>query len=81
MSLTETNLTKICPNNNILVWTTQPEKEVSEIGNIEGVSNAKMVTARNPIFVTVDPRYDIKEIAAEIERLLTAEVPDVFKEA
>jgi hypothetical protein len=43
-------------NDNIHVYTNEPEKEVSEIGNLEGVSTAFIVLG-NPIHVKVDPRY------------------------
>lgn len=62
------------------VWTSFPEKAVFEIKEIEGVEQVFLINGTNPLSVYVDPRYDIQEVAQEIEVLLASEVPDVFKE-
>jgi hypothetical protein len=64
----------------ISVWTNEPLKEVEAISNIEGVNTALIAGGINPIYVYVDPRYSVAEIAKEIRALLTANVPDVFEE-
>jgi hypothetical protein len=64
----------------ISVWTNEPLKEVEAISNIEGVNAALVTSTGNPIYVYVDPRYSAAEIADEIRALLTADVPDIFKE-
>jgi hypothetical protein len=64
----------------ISVWTNEPLKEVETISNIEGVDTALIAGGTNPIYVYVDPRYSVAEIADEIRVLLTADVPDIFKE-
>jgi hypothetical protein len=73
-------LIKVLPPDNITVWTDEPTKELKEINAIEGVDYVNLIGGENPIYIKIDPRYDLKEIAAEIKDLLKAEVPDVFKE-
>jgi hypothetical protein len=71
-------LVNVCSNHNIIVWTDHPERDIKDIAGIEGVTRATIYSG-NPIFLSIDPRYSADEIAAEIENLLTAEIPDVFK--
>ncbi len=49
--------------------------DVMSIGGVYGVDVGKA----GPAFVYVDARYDVGEVAAEIEELLLASVPDVFR--
>lgn len=62
------------------IWTSFPEKVISEIREVEGVEQVFLINGVNPLFVYTDPRYDIQEISQEIEALLASEVPDVFKD-
>lgn len=48
-----------------------------EILAIEGISSVNMY-AQKPVTVRTDPCYDVDEIIAELEELLSAKVPDVF---
>ncbi len=67
--------------NFIVVWTDNPSSDFAKIKKIEGTHIVTMFEgSSNPIHVHVDPRYDQKEVAQEIRDLLTAGVPDVFKE-
>ena len=47
--------------------------------DIEGITWADLLF-NTAIMVHTDPRYDVNEIRDEIYELLTAKVPDVFKE-
>lgn len=60
------------------VWVNNPISVIDDIKSIEGVNTVSFING-NPILVSVDPRYEIEDIAREIEGLLAAEVPDVFK--
>jgi hypothetical protein len=73
-------LIKVLPPDNITVWTDEPAKELKLLASIEGVDHINLIGSGNPIYIKIDPRYDLKEVAAEITDLLTAEVPDIFKE-
>lgn len=48
-----------------------------EVLAIDGISSIS-VYSQNPTTVCVDPRYDVDEVLAELEELLSAKVPDVF---
>ncbi len=61
------------------VWADDPKRATAEIVDIEGV-NVVIGGSENPINAYLDPRYDINEVAKEIERLLLSEVPKVFRE-
>ena len=50
-----------------------------EVKDIEGITWADLLF-NTAIMVHTDPRYDVNEIRDEIYELLTAKVPDVFKE-
>lgn len=55
--------------------------QVADILMIEGVTGAYIPSHNvNLMLIDIDPRYDVSEVAAEIEGLVTAEVPDVFRE-
>ncbi|KKK63067.1 hypothetical protein LCGC14_2998050 [marine sediment metagenome] len=64
----------------ITVWTDSLVSDLAEIKTIEGTDTVLMLNGKNPISVFLDPRYDLKEIAEEIRELLTARIPDVFRE-
>ena len=64
----------------IEVYTDDLESSVIEIGGIGGVVVVLLLASISMISVSVDPRYDIEEIAQEIRDLLAAEVPDIFRE-
>ena len=49
----------------------------SDVLSIEGVESVDIGQA-NPAFVYVNARYDAKEVAAELEELLSAKVPSAF---
>jgi len=63
----------------VSVWTNNPIGDFEEVSRIEGVDNV-LICSGNHLHVCVDPRYDISEVADEIEALLTSKVPDIFKE-
>lgn len=63
----------------INVWIDKPTEAATEIMSIEGVTACE-VSVNGPLYIMVDPRYDAQEVAGEIRMLLTAEVPDIFKE-
>jgi hypothetical protein len=67
-------LIEIHPPDNITVWTDEPAKELKTINAIEGVAFVNLIGGENPIFIKIDPRYDLKEVAAEITDL------HIFKE-
>lgn len=62
----------------IKVWVDNPTSIIDDIQSIEGIDMLS-VTSRNLIYVSIDLRYEVEDIAKEIEDLLMAEVPDVFK--
>lgn len=62
------------------IWSSDKEQDATTIKDIEGVDAVFTRQTMNLISVYVDPRYDINEIATEIEALLTAEVPPIFRE-
>jgi hypothetical protein len=64
----------------ITVWTDNLVSDFAEIKTIEGTDTVLILNGKNPINIYVDPRYDLKEIAEEIRELLTARIPDVFRE-
>jgi hypothetical protein len=70
-------IVKALENHNVHIYIDNPEDAVRDIVGIKGVIYA---LPGNPVWVKVDPRYDVQEVADEIEALLTAEVPDVFDE-
>lgn len=63
----------------LIVWATNVVQFMSEIETIKGIHSV-ICYSKNRLFAYPDPRYDIKEIAEEIEQLLLAEVPDIFRE-
>lgn len=63
----------------IVVTCDDMKMATKEIGLVEGVGWVDFLDKINFIHVHVDPRYDAQEVAAEIELLLSAEVPDVFR--
>jgi hypothetical protein len=67
------------PIEQIKVWIDKPSESITDVLSIEGVSTCR-ASAGGPLYIMVDPRYDVREVAGEIEALLTAEVPDIFKE-
>lgn len=55
--------------------------QLADVLTIEGVTEAYVSSHNvNLMLIDVDPRYDLDEVGAEIESLVTAEVPDVFRE-
>jgi hypothetical protein len=62
----------------INIWLNKPTEVISDVLSIEGVLTCR-ASSGGPLRVMVDPRYDIQEVAEEIETLLKADVPDVFK--
>lgn len=64
----------------IEVWVNDLHQATVDIVDIEGVRGVSYMFDSLPIRVMIDKRYDVKEIADEIYVLLTAEVPDIFKE-
>ena len=60
------------------IYIANPEDHMRDVSSVEGVLTVSLFSSRNSLMVTTDPRYDVSEIAQEIEELLTAEVPDVF---
>jgi hypothetical protein len=63
----------------INIWLDNPTEVISDILSIEGVLTCSTINAP-PLRVMVDPRYNTQEVAEEIETLLTADIPDVFKQ-
>lgn len=63
----------------IRIWVSDPEQHLADCESVEGVAMVNYLSG-GPIFIIVDPHYDVQEVAAELEELLTAEVPDVFRE-
>lgn len=63
----------------LIVYCDRPREVISEVAGIEGVRDA-FVGFDGRLLVLTDPRYDVQEVITEIEELLTAEVPDVFRE-
>ena len=72
-------LVKVSPSGAVTVWTNDPKSATFEIADIEGVSFV-VGGRKNPISVYLDQRYDINEVAKEIEQLLSSEVPEAFLE-
>jgi hypothetical protein len=66
------------PTEPINVWVDNPTENVYDILSIEGVTNCR-IGVSGPLYIMVDPRYDVQEVADEIKTLLTASVPEVFK--
>ena len=50
---------------------------VQEVKTIEGISDV-IIHTQSPVTVCVDPRYDVDEVIAELDELLSAKIPDVF---
>lgn len=72
-------LVDIIFNGIVDVWTDDRKKALRDILSIEGVATAQDVSD-GCISLTIDKRYDTIEVADEIRELLSAEVPDIFKE-
>jgi len=64
----------------INVWIDNPEAYIGDILSVAGVNSVSTIR-RFPLSVEVDRRYSTAEVAAEIEHLLMAEVPSVFRNA
>jgi len=73
-------IVEVLHNKSIRVWCNNPGQVVTELKTIEGITSILYLSTFGSIHLSTDPRYDISEIAQEIEELLTAEVPDVFKD-
>lgn len=52
---------------------------MNDIASVEGVTGTYH-DGETEVSVRIDKRYDVNEIAGELRELLTAEVPDIFKE-
>lgn len=63
----------------IYVFCDDRARIAKELENISGISSIHIWSDRLDVWVS-DPRYDTDEVAQEIQELLTAEVPDVFRE-
>ena len=62
------------------VYIDNPSSVTDDIMSIEGVSRIILYGHRaNCLDVFIDPRYDTTEVAKEVETLLLAEVPDIFR--
>lgn len=59
----------------ISIWC--DKRHWNDLTIIEGIEQAFSMNNRLDLYI--DPRYSIDEIANEIEELLSAQVPDVFK--
>lgn len=65
--------------NHLRVWCNNPTQWLSDLASIEGIIRVDNLTGGCTI-LHCDPRYDLSELAQEVEQLLMAEVPEVFKE-
>ena len=63
----------------IQIWTRNPVKTRFQIKEIKGIENI-MVHTKHSTIVWIDHRYDINEVAEEIEQLLSSEVKKAFLE-
>lgn len=63
----------------IRIWIDNAKAHLSDIASVEGVSNI-WHDKQNSIKIMIDKRYDVDEIAQELRELLTAEVPDIFRD-
>lgn len=55
---------------------------IRDIMSIEGIASIDIPHSPNaPTFVYVNARYDAHEVAAEMEELLSAKIPDAFYES
>lgn len=63
----------------ITVWMDNPKRGLVDILSIEGVCKGR-INSLGEITIMVDPRYDVIDLADEIRSLLTAKIPDVFRE-
>lgn len=64
----------------IAAWVNNSHDEaIQDILTVEGVTNCR-ASIGGPIRIMIDQRYDTQEVADEIRGLLSAEVPDVFKD-
>lgn len=64
----------------IEVFCSDRDNVVVEIAGIEGIIHVSHLAGAGCIHILTDPRYDINELRDEIYQLLTASIPDVFRE-
>ena len=62
----------------ITVWAKDAHRHIPDVESIEGVHFAS--SSGRLMIIYTDPRYDVNEVAREIEQLLSAEMPEVFRE-
>ncbi len=62
------------------IFIDDPEIHLKDIQSIQGVSQVSLSVFSKFICAVTDPRYNKSEVAQEIRKLLTAEVPQVFRE-
>jgi hypothetical protein len=72
-------IVNVVQQKNIEIYCSNAESAVKELRDIEGVTWVASLS-NTIIIVHTDPRYDVNEIRDEIYELLTAKVPDVFKD-
>lgn len=61
----------------IHVWIDEPAKKLQEIMALQGIAHVNIIGNTSPILITIDPRYNINEIASEIRDLLVTEGPNI----
>lgn len=70
----------VCSLPHILrIWMDNPARYTQEVLNTAGVSSVLEVH-NDSMDIILDPRYDKDEVIKDLEKLLTSEVPDIFKE-
>ena len=69
-------LVKVFASHAIEVWASPKDTDEIKLGG--GIT--EIFKSVNGTLIICDPRYDTEEIAQEIRDLLSAKVPDVFKE-
>lgn len=57
-----------------------PPNFLEEIRQIEGITRVSFSLLHNDLIVVVNQLYDRDEIIAEVEQLLSSEVPSAFNE-
>ena len=63
----------------IQVWSDDPKMSAAKISGVEGI-NYVIGGPTSPVFAYLDPRYDINEVAEEIEEIFSSEALKVFLE-
>ena len=63
------------------VYVDNPDIVAQEIQAIEGILGVEEDELLRCLTVYLDPRYDVTEVRAEVEQLLSSKVPEVFQEA